>query len=99
MNASASIELPADFNPLWSSAMIGPDGSTRRGTDMTLRPPPQGKERTVEYLDAAGVVLDVVAGSFHPYSHIDGGTLLFPEPPAKAEFLRVAGEEELVALH
>ncbi len=99
VNASASIELPEGFSPYWGSAMIGPDGSTKRGTDMTLRAPPQGKTRTVEYLDAAGVTLDVVAGSFHPYSHIDGGTLLFPEPPAKAEFLRVAGEEELVALH
>lgn len=99
VNAAASVQVPAGFSPRWSTAMIGPDGAARRGTDLTLRAPPQGKTRDVAFVDASGAVLDVVAGSFHPYSHIDGGTLLFPEPPAKAVALRIAGSEELVALH
>ncbi len=99
VNGSALLQLPEGFSPRWSTVMISPDGSGKRGTDLTLRAPPQGKATQVEFLDATGGVLDVVGGSFHPYSHLDGGTLLFPEPPGKAVALRIAGNDTLVSLN
>ena len=98
VNGASLVETPADFTPRWSSVVVGLDGSASRGTDFTLHAPPQGKATDVEFLDAAGNPLDVVAGSFHPYSHGDGGTLLFPEPPAKAAAVRVPGDEIIVDL-
>ena len=98
VNGANELHVPDDFSPRWASAMIGMDGAATRGTDMTLRAPPQGKATDVAFYDAQGELLDVVGGSFHPYSHIPGGTLLFPEPPAKAVAAQIVGEQDLIDL-
>ena len=94
VNANAEYQAPPGFSPRWSSVRIDLDGTVSRGLDHDLFAPPGGDKQDVEFLDADGGVLDVVSGSFHGYSHLDGGRLLFPQPTdEKVASVRLASGE------
>ncbi len=80
VNASAEYQAAPGFQTAWSSVRIDFDGTVARGADHDVLTAPQGEKRMVEFLNAAGEVHELVDGSFHPYSHVGGGRLLFPTP-------------------
>jgi len=80
VNASADVVTLPGFQTAWSSVRIDFDGTVSRGIDHTVMVRPQGQKQTVAFLDASGAVHGRVDGSFHPYSHLDGGRLVFPSP-------------------
>lgn len=96
VNASADFVAGPGFTPEFSSVRVDMDGSLARGRDMKLRMAPQGEMRTLEMLDMDGELLHTVEASFHPYSHLDGGQILFPTPGENVASLRLPSGQTLL---
>jgi hypothetical protein len=88
---TGSMLMLGDPSP-WSVALVGADGALRSGGyTLDLLPAPGGEPRPVELLDQHGQVSDVVEARFLPYTHIDGGLLLYPKPGDDVSSLRLDG--------
>ena len=76
----------------WRIIGVNVDGArSLRGT-VPIGGVPEGAPITVTLLDASGNVLGTSEGRFKEFSHIDGGTLLLPEPADDVAALIVDGE-------
>jgi len=94
VNGEAEYVAPPGFTPRWSTALVGMDG-LKRGSEHTLMMPPGGEKQDVQFLDADGQIIETVAGSFHGYSHLAGGRLMFPTPGDKIAAVRLESGETL----
>jgi hypothetical protein len=88
---SAKIDLPADGDTTWLSIAIHSDGTAGPGPTLQSDLPIEGEPRAVELRDAAGNVVEVVRGTFVPYSNLPGGIVAFRAPSAVIDTARVDG--------
>lgn len=81
VGALASVVPGSATSTRWRTAVIDSAGIASEGTatvESTF--PPTGEARAVRFLDAEGLELSLEEGSFHPFDHLAGGLLLYPEP-------------------
>ena len=58
--------------------------------------PPSGELRSVRFLDADGVELAQEEAMFHPFDHLPGGILLYPEPSTEVSSVVLDGSPPFV---
>jgi len=74
------------------SIVVDADQSLHLGSALTLVSVPDGESVRVDYFDAAGAQLGASAtGTFVAVSHLTGGIVYIPAPPAGAAHARLAG--------
>jgi hypothetical protein len=61
------------------TATLGVEGKLVWGSTLQIDTAQSGEFKQVELLDASGAVVEVVAGFFYPFNHIDGGMLFVRE--------------------
>ena len=80
VNALASWVAPPQGQRRWRSIGVDMDGLGQWSEPIELVTPPGGERRKVPVLDESGHVVGTTDGYFYPYSHIEGGLWLVPEP-------------------
>lgn len=76
----------------WHTVWLHAD-TPRWGADRSLAGQPSGRPVPVELLGDGGRVLDTVEGYFSPFSHVDGGVVVFPSTELRVRAVRVADVE------
>jgi hypothetical protein len=81
VGAMASVIPGEDGHSRWQTAIIEPSGSVLEGsTTVESLLPPSGESQAVRFLDKDGQPVSDEFASFHPFDHLEGGILLYPEP-------------------
>jgi len=79
----------------WRMLSLGEDGATWGGTFETPKPP-AGEPVAVEFLDSAGVVLEVGEGAAVRIDHVDSKLISVPPAPDGTAFVRIEGGAVIV---
>ena len=80
VNSIASWIAPPNMPRRWRSVMVDADGVSAWSPPIELRAPPGGESRQVPVVDDSGHIVGTTEAFFYPYSHIEGGMWLVPEP-------------------
>jgi len=92
----AKLDIPIELqNQPYERISIGPDGTVQWLGEMVFELPPLGEQIAVTIDSDQGA--EELAGHFYPYSHIDGGVLVFPKrPTASTASFELAGQFQSV---
>jgi hypothetical protein len=81
VGAMASVIPGEEGHSRWRTAIVEPSGDVRDGSaTVESLLPPNGETRAIRFLDQDGNPVSDELASFHPFDHIEGGLLLYPEP-------------------
>ena len=64
--------------PEWATLLISPEGGVKWGYPVGSHFAPDAETRTLSLLDDDKALIGKAEAYFLPFSHIDGGTLVFP---------------------
>jgi hypothetical protein len=85
-----AFRLPASTGQReWTSVIIDMDGTPRWGTDVDPEAAIGGELQEVNFLNVRDQISSLEDAHYFPFSHIAGGLLLVPRPPAGVSSIRL----------